>query len=402
MIPGLRTYFKDHYAQIRALLHTRMQSRSFKYRRNVLIIALGFVIGLASLTFSSYLASQLREKEQNEVSLWSYAMSRMGDFNTNDPMLQFIIGTNNKIPFVVADESMTIINYHLIPDKIISDKQLLAQQLQDLAMDNKPIEIPTWDNTYYIFYGKSAILKSLYYYPYIQLGIIVIFITFTYITLKSSKRDEQNRVWIGMAKETAHQLGTPTTSLLGWAEYLKTQPVEEGVVDEINKDLTRLLKIVDRFSKIGSETILTRANLDDVVAGTVTYFQTRIPRGVSINFHRSDGVAEGMINEALFEWVIENLFKNALDALAGRGQIVVSVTCDDKWNYIDVSDSGKGMAKSNFKRIFEPGFTTKTRGWGLGLSLSKRIIQEYHNGRIFVLHSEIDVGTTMRVKIAKC
>ena len=205
-----------------------------------------------------------------------------------------------------------------------------------------------------------------------------------------------------LAKETAHQLGTPISSLLGWIEYLKTQHIDPSVVEEMNKDLTRLMKVADRFSKIGSETVLSPANVNEVVGSSVMYFRTRIPRNVTLSYN---GLAiapvQAMINGALFEWVVENLLKNSLDALQGQGEIDVRISDDLEWVYIDVKDTGKGIPKSNFKRIFEPGFTTKTRGWGLGLSLSRRIIEEYHKGRIYVVDSEPGRGTTIRIALKR-
>ena len=235
-----------------------------------------------------------------------------------------------------------------------------------------------------------------------QVIVIVICIEFSFLTIRASQEDEQNRVWIGMAKETAHQLGTPISSLLGWVEYLKTQNIEPTVIEEMNKDLTRLMKVADRFSKIGSETVLSPANVNGVVGNSVMYFRTRGPRNVTLDYNGfAIAPVKAMMNTALFEWVVENLLKNALDALQGQGSIDVRISEDFECVYIDVRDTGKGIAKSNFKRIFEPGFTTKTRGWGLGLSLSKRIVEEYHNGRIFVVDSEIGKGTTIRITLRR-
>ena len=232
--------------------------------------------------------------------------------------------------------------------------------------------------------------------------IIFIFILFTYIALQSTKQDEQNRVWIGLAKETAHQLGTPTSSLLGWIEYLRTQEVDPSVVDEMNKDLLHLMKIVDRFSKIGSETVLTPMSVNEVVGETVMYFRNRVPRNVTLSYN---GLAmapvKANLNVALFEWVVENLLKNALDAMQGHGEIDVNLSSNDKSVIIEVRDTGKGIAKGNWNRIFDPGFTTKTRGWGLGLSLSRRIVEDYHHGKIVVAKSEIGRGTTFRITLKR-
>ena len=238
----------------------------------------------------------------------------------------------------------------------------------------------------------------LFIFPYIQLFLIATFVFLLYITLRASKHDEQDRVWVGLAKETAHQLGTPTSSLLGWIEYLRSQPVDQSIVGEMSNDLTRLLKVVDRFSKIGSETILVPLNVNEIIGNSVLYFRTRAPKNVTIGYNGlATAPVQANINETLFEWVVENLLKNSLDALQGRGQIEVNISYDNNNISIDIKDTGKGMPASNFKKIFEPGFTTKTRGWGLGLSLSKRIIEEYHEGKISVVESEIDKGTTIRI-----
>ena len=359
-------------------------------------------IGVLTNTFNN-MARQLREKEQNEVKLWSFAMSKMGEMGPENQVLRQIINANTNIPFVITTGTLDVVTSHLIPERILTNPALLRQKCVEMAAINQYWEIKTWSNdTYYLFYGESNLLRTLVYFPYIQLAIICIFAMFGYITFRSSKQDEQNRVWIGLAKETAHQLGTPTSSLFGWIEYLRTQPIDQTAVEEMNKDVVRLTKVVDRFSKIGSTTSLSEGVINEIVGGSVLYFRTRVPRNVTINYN---GLAmaqlKALVNEALFEWVIENLLKNALDALSGVGSIDVKLSSDNDWIYIDVKDTGKGMPKSNFKRIFEPGFTTKTRGWGLGLSLSKRIIEGYHNGRIFVLNSEIDQGTTIRIMLKK-
>ena len=216
------------------------------------------------------------------------------------------------------------------------------------------------------------------------------------------KQGEQSRVWVGLAKETAHQLGTPTSSLLGWIEYLREQPVDQMAVDEMQKDLTHLMKIVDRFSKIGSETPLTAESLNEVVGNSVMYFRKRIPRNVTLDYNGlAIDTVKAKINVTLFEWVVENLMKNALDALQGYGSITVTIGSDKRHAWVEVSDTGKGIQKSKWKRIFEPGFTTKTRGWGLGLSLSRRNIEEYHKGKIAVGYSELGKGTTFRITLKK-
>ena len=375
------------------------------------IIGIGIVLGALSLLYTNRLAQRLKEKEQHDVALWAHAMERLnrdvlsGTIQTQDPLVDDLISSNNNIPFIITDENLKVISAHLIPDEIIHHPDRLRRQIERFTEENTPRQVRFWwtDSHYHIiFYGKSALLKSLYYYPYIQLLVIAAFMLIGFIAFRSSKDDEQNRIWIGLAKETAHQLGTPTSSLLGWIEYLRTQPIDPSAVEEMNKDLAHLMKIVDRFSKIGSETPLTTANINEAVGESVLYFRKRIPRNVTLDYN---GLAiapvQAQINTALFEWVVENLMKNALDALQGHGAIDVAISSDDKHVMIDVRDTGKGIPKSNWKRIFEPGFTTKTRGWGLGLSLSRRIVEEYHQGRIAVLESEIGKGTTFRITLKR-
>lgn len=384
----------------------------FRFQKNIWYIAVGVVIGLASFMFTSYIAQQLAAVEKREVRLWSHAMTMMGSgqshygFDSDSDIGRVIIeiiSTNTTIPSIVTNDRYVVKEYTNISKDIVESPERLRRELEKMASLGNIIEINLFNRgTYYVFYNESHILQMLRFYPYVQLSIIAIFIMFAFITFKSSKQDEQKRVWIGMAKETAHQLGTPTSSLLGWLEYLRSQEVEPFVIDEMNKDITRLLKVVDRFSKIGSQTVLAPKNIVVLIESVVTYFQTRIPKNVELKYNAmSDIPLQAAVNDALFEWVIENLLKNALDALSGKGSIVVSVREEFGWIKIDVTDSGKGMPKSNFEKIFSPGFTTKTRGWGLGLSLSKRIVEDSHGGRIFVSRSEIGLGTTMSVRLKK-
>ena len=374
----------------------------FSFRSRLVVIAVGLVIGVSSLLFTNNMAAQLREKEKNEVDIWVAAFRELGA-DPGNPLLLSIITTRNNIPFVLIDRDQRVIASHLIPEHILNHPDLLNQKLVELAEINPRIKVETlYNETFYIFFDESKLLKSLTYFPYIQLLVIIVFVLFGYIALRSTKQDEQNRVWIGLAKETAHQLGTPTSSLLGWLEYLRTQNIDPTAIAEMNKDIIRLTKVVDRFSKIGAATSLSEGVINEIVGNSVIYFRTRVPKNVTISYNGLEMAQQkAMINEALFEWVIENLLKNAMDALSGKGTIDVKLSNDDNWIYIDVKDTGKGIAKGNFKRIFEPGFTTKTRGWGLGLSLSKRIIEGYHSGKIFVLDSEINKGTTIRIALKK-
>ena len=381
----------------------------FSFRNRVVVIIVGIALGMVSLLYTNNMAKRLKEKEQHDVALWAHAMERvnrdvMGG-SMEDPLIQDIVSNGNNIPFIITNENLEVFRSHLIPDKIIDHPDRLRRMIDKLTEENPPRTVRFWwsnDHYHIIFYGRSALLKSLYYFPYVQILVITAFIMLGFIAFRSSKHDEQNRVWIGLAKETAHQLGTPTSSLLGWIEYLRSQDVDQTAVEEMNKDLTHLMKIVDRFSKIGSETPLTPANINEIVGESVMYFRKRIPRNVTLVYN---GLAiapvQANINAALFEWVVENLMKNSLDALQGHGSIDVHISSDDKNVMIDVKDTGKGIPKGNWKRIFEPGFTTKTRGWGLGLSLSRRIVEDYHQGKIAVIESEIGKGTTIRITLKR-
>ena len=387
----------------------KVRRNIFSFRNRVVVIIIGGLLGALSILYTNQLAERLREKEQHDVALWAHAMERvnrdvMGGA-LNDPLVQDIMSNGNNIPFIITDQNLQVLQSHLVPERILEHPDRLRRQIDRFTEENTPLPIRfLWSTDHYhiIFYGRSNLLKSLYYYPYIQVLVITVFVLLSYIAFRSSKQDEQNRVWIGLAKETAHQLGTPTSSLLGWIEYLRSQEIDQSAVEEMNKDLTHLMKIVDRFSKIGSETTLAPANINEVVGESVMYFRKRIPRNVTLDYN---GLAiapvQAQLNVALFEWVVENLMKNSLDALQGHGAIDVRIDADERNVMVDVRDTGKGIPKGNWKRIFEPGFTTKTRGWGLGLSLSRRIIEDYHHGHIAVVESEPGRGTTIRITVKR-
>lgn len=386
----------------------RVRKRISRGARTILLIS-GTLLVAASLIVTNRMAEELHTKEMHDVELWAAAMERvnreaMNDYIT-DPLITSIINNRNNIPFIITDESLRVVSHHLVDDEIIKNPERLRRKLDDMAADNTPITVRFWwttDHNHIIFYGHSSTLLMLYIFPYVQMLIIFAFVVMIFVAFRSSKQDEQNRVWIGLAKETAHQLGTPTSSLLGWVEYLRQQEVEQMVVDEIERDVQHLRKIVDRFSKIGSDTPLAMAAVNEVVGSAVMYFRKRTPRNVTLDYNGfASEPVQAMLNAALFEWVIENLLKNALDALQGRGRIEVRISADENNIYIDVTDTGKGIPKSNWKRIFNPGFTTKTRGWGLGLSLSRRIIEDYHKGRIAVVESVVGQGTTIRITLKR-
>lgn len=386
----------------------RVRKGLTKSGRTILLV-LGALIVSASLYITYQMAENLSIKERHDVELWAAAMERvnreaMGDY-MSDPLVSSIINNRNNIPFIITDENLRVVSYHLIPEEVIKNTEKLHSILDRMASHNTPIIVRFWwtaEHNHIIFYGRSTTLVMLYFFPFVQMIVIIAFVVLLFVAFRSSKQDEQNRVWIGLAKETAHQLGTPTSSLLGWIEYLKEQNVDPMAVEEMEKDLSHLRKIVDRFSKIGSDTPLALANVNEIVGDCVIYFRKRIPRNVTLDYNGfTSEIVYSMLNTALFEWVVENLMKNSLDALQGHGQISVRVWATESNVMIDVIDTGKGIAKSNWKRIFEPGFTTKTRGWGLGLSLSRRVVEEYHRGKIAVVDSVMGKGTTIRITLKR-
>lgn len=386
----------------------RVRKGLTKSGRTILLV-LGALIVSASLYITYQMAENLSIKERHDVELWAAAMERvnreaMGDY-MSDPLVSSIINNRNNIPFIITDENLRVVSYHLIPEDVIKNTEKLHTVLDRMASHNTPIIVRFWwtaEHNHIIFYGRSTTLVMLYFFPFVQMIVIIAFVVLLFVAFRSSKQDEQNRVWIGLAKETAHQLGTPTSSLLGWIEYLKDQNVDPMAVEEMEKDLSHLRKIVDRFSKIGSDTPLALANVNEIVGDCVIYFRKRIPRNVTLDYNGfTSEIVYSMLNTALFEWVVENLMKNSLDALQGHGQISVRVWATESNVMIDVIDTGKGIAKSNWKRIFEPGFTTKTRGWGLGLSLSRRVVEEYHRGKIAVVDSVMGKGTTIRITLKR-
>lgn len=323
----------------------------------------------------------------------------------NDLVESFMKDVQNNassVPVILMDSTQTIIMESGNVDKLkIKDSVYRKSLIADMRQSNPPIEIELPDEgKQYIFYEESTLSKELRYYPYFELGIISLFIMLAYFLFNSARRSEQNRVWVGMAKETAHQLGTPLTSLMAWIDYLKSKNVE--LTDEMEKDVKRLATITQRFSKIGSAPQLEAFDVMDELRETEDYIRTRSSQKVKFSLNMSpDTDTVALLNPPLFSWVIENLFRNAIDAMSGQGSISMDVSQQGNTVIIDISDTGKGIAKGKFKTVFEPGYTTKSRGWGLGLSLCKRIIEDYHGGKIFVKYSELNKGTTFRIILRK-
>jgi nitrogen-specific signal transduction histidine kinase len=362
-------------------------------------------IGMGSLIYTGNLVGKLKVEERENIELWAEAtrLISLSDNNQNVDFLSLIIDNNNTVPVILTDESDSIISIRNINIEKTYDPEYLRKILNKFKEYNEPIIVELNKSHYnLIYYNDSIILSMLIYYPYIQLGIILLLILVSYVAFRSSQKAEQNQVWVGMSKETAHQLGTPTSSLAGWIELLEQKHPEVSITKELALDVERLEKVTERFSRIGSKPVLIKENIVDIISRTIEYLKSRTSS--KIKFTHDYSMKKEIlvpVNAALFEWVIENVCKNAIDSMEGKGDINIRITDSDKNALIDISDSGKGIPKSLIKKIFNPGFTTKQRGWGLGLSLAKRIIEEYHNGRIFVRHSEVGKGSSIRIIISK-
>jgi len=383
-----------------------MFQQLFNWRTTLAFVAILIVTG--TIFYSQYLARKIAKEERLKVEQWAEAGKFLinSAVEGNSNLAIMIITENKSIPIIETDEKDSITNYiNIDTASIARDAGYLIAKLKEFKSYNKPFEWinpsdSTQRNRYY--YGESLLLKEVRYYPIIQLLIVALFIIITILALRSNYTSIQNQVWAGMAKETAHQLGTPVSSLEGWVEMMKAIPGNEMIVHELEKDVSRLRLVSDRFGKIGSSPHAERMDIVQQVTEMVEYMRKRSPDKVSfgINTHNREQVF-AMISGPLFDWVIENLLKNALDAMEGRGNITVDILEMPAVVNIDVTDSGKGISKQNIPQVFMPGFTTKKRGWGLGLSLSKRIIEQYHKGEIFVKQSEPGKGTTFRIVLKK-
>ena len=374
----------------------------------ILLVVAAIVIAAASLVVSHYLVKDLSDQERSRMELWAEAMRslNMPDTNTDLNLVLKVIEDNNSIPVIVIDDDQQITAFRnvKIREKNEEDSLLYLQsEVQRMKKMKRFIRINLESSSDYIdvCYDESLMIKRLNVYPYIQLGVVMIFVIIAIFALLTSKKAEQNKVWVGLSKETAHQLGTPISSLMAWTEVLKENYPDDDLIPEMEHDVNRLQLIAERFSKIGSVPELSTVNLLDVMNNVADYMRHRTSDKVVIEkvFPRQEVYAK--INAALFEWVVENLCKNAVDAMNGSGKITLFIQDEGEHIAIEVSDTGKGIKKKDIKHVFKPGFTTKKRGWGLGLSLAKRIVEEYHKGRIFVVNSEVGKGTTFRIELRK-
>ena len=369
----------------------------------IILVVTAIVIAVASLVVSHLLVKDLQREERNKMEVWAQAMQTLqeADETTDLALVLSVIQGNKTIPVIVLDSDEQVMDYRNVNIRKKDSARYVADYGRRMYKAGHYIQIGDSVDYQLVCYDESTLLKRLSQYPYWQLGIVMIFVVVAIFALLSSKRAEQNKVWVGLSKETAHQLGTPISSLMAWVEILKENYPDDDLIPEMNKDVKRLELIAERFSKIGSLPEPVEASMNEVLAHVIDYMDRRTSKKVEIV---SELPAENVVvkmNASLFEWVIENLCKNAVDAMGGQGRIVLSLHEEGSKVAIEVTDNGKGIRKKDLKNVFTPGFTTKKRGWGLGLSLAKRIVEEYHKGRIYVKSSEVGVGTTFRIEMPK-
>lgn len=356
------------------------------------------------LYVSNDLVEDLSIEERKKMEIWAEATRELASDKTEMSMelILKVIQSNASIPAIIVDDTGEINQYLNLNLPETDTEKYLQEKLEQLKSKSNLIEINLGDGEkQYLYYDDSILLKRLSLYPYVQLGVMVLFVLIVYFALISTKKAEQNKVWVGLSKETAHQLGTPISSLMAWMDLLESSGVDPSLLSDMNKDVNRLSVIAERFSKIGSKPEMELIYVNEVLENATEYMRRRVSDKVLITTHLPSDAEGAMVCLSLFEWVIENLCKNAVDAMNGEGRIDVYMTSEKQQIYIDIKDTGKGIARKNFKTVFNPGYTTKKRGWGLGLTLAKRIIEDYHAGRIYVKDSEVGKGTTFRIELKR-
>lgn len=377
----------------------------------IILVVAAIIIAVVSLLVSNFLVEDLAREERNRMEVWAEALHALNnaDETTDLSLVLSVIQGNNTIPVIVLDPDHNVMDYRNIEikaDNYADSLAYVAKLGKRMYESDRFIKIELArtdaDKSYQLVcYDESIMLKRLFSYPYVQLGVVLIFVVIAIFALLSSKRAEQNKVWVGLSKETAHQLGTPISSLMAWVEILKETYPEDELIPEMNKDVKRLERIAERFSKIGSIPEPVISSVNEVLEHVIDYMDRRTSKKVIFERQFPDHEVKARMNASLFEWVIENLCKNAVDAMEGAGKITLTMTDEGNKTVIEVADNGKGIKKKDIKSVFTPGFTTKKRGWGLGLSLAKRIVEEYHHGKIFVKNSELGKGTTFRIELNK-
>ena len=377
-----------------------------RVKTNFILLILAGFIGLSTIVITNRFVRQLSFEEKKKIDLWVAGIRELINLTDNEKDFTFVfevIQNNSTVPVLLTDEEGNVLSYRNIDKEQFKDSISTARLIEKMKAEHEPIEINLLhDVKNYVYYMDSTTLKKLSYYPYIQLLIIILFVVISYYAFSQSRKAERNGIWVGMAKETAHQLGTPTSSLMACLTMLRENSPNDLVLNELEKDIHRLEVITDRFSKIGSAPSLNKNNLVEMVEKSVEYLQTRVSKNVA--FQKEYTIKEAInvpLNITLMEWVIENIVKNSVDAMNGVGTLTFNIIDNTQVVFIDIVDTGRGIPKSKFKDVFRPGYTTKSRGWGLGLTLSKRIVEEYHNGKIFIKSSEINKGTAFRIVLPK-
>lgn len=374
-----------------------MSFKQIGWKRLIIVVS-ALTIIVTSLLFTNNVAENIAEAEKQKMQIWAEATEQLLGEGYSD-LAFFIIEQNNSIPVIVVDKEGNVITYRNIEPPKVDREKFFEKEVQRISKLHEPIVIEIGqEEDQYLYYDNSLILKSLKYYPILQGVLIIMFLTLLIWAFRVEKKREEEKVWVGLSKETAHQLGTPISSLAAWQEILKAT-VPSQTVEEMGKDVDRLKTIAERFSKVGSAPKLEMRDIREVIEASVRYMKGRTSQRVVYEINDNAETREVMISEPLIQWVLENLSKNAVDAMEGEGRLTFNILNEDGKVVVEVSDTGKGMEKKMYKRIFEPGFTTKKRGWGLGLSLAKRIVTEYHKGRIFVKQSEVGRGTTFRIEL---
>lgn len=375
------------------------------FTRWFIVITSLVILGLITWNISVFY-DRIKEDERSKMSVWVKAMESISEATLKDTQLGFeldILVLNQEIPTIMLNSTNDIMLIDNVPEKVVSDSLKLRKYIEKIGIENEPIRMNMEDGEYYsLYYGNSLTLSKIKYYPIILFLVIILFLALVYFFYYTSKASEQNLLWAGMAKETAHQIGTPLSSLFGWLEILRSEKnVDEAYLAEIEKDIERLKTITERFSKVGSQIKLEKTDITKATRQSFDYLKNRSSKLITFQIDLPDEPVWVELNEPLYSWTIENLTKNAIDAMKGKGKLEIELVRSGNFIKILISDTGKGIPTKNFNRIFEPGFSTKKRGWGLGLSLAKRIIEDYHQGKILVAYSEINKGSTFEIRLKR-
>ena len=365
------------------------------------ILTILLVIVVLSVSFTTRLANKFAEEEYRKIELWAEATRQliMADENDNIDLILSVMEGNTTIPVYMVDSAHQLLLSRNVREPKHNKEEFYKQRINELRLSQDPIVVQVNEEvTQYIYYEDSTLLRRLYWFPYVQLAVIIAFIAIAVIALIMAQRSEQNSLWVGLSKETAHQLGTPISSLNAWKELLKATYPNDALLPQMDEDIRRLQMIAERFSKIGSQPTLDQQAILPIVQSAMEYMRVRTSNKITYTL-QADTDCQVLVCKPLFEWVIENLCKNAIDSMEGRGDITLSLTRQENKVHLDITDTGKGIDRRHFKTIFKPGYTSKKRGWGLGLSLAKRIIEDYHRGKLFVKQSQIGVGSTFRITL---